>query len=238
MDPDSSLSDYETWTPTDDGTCLLGHQEVFIRKKPAAQCVDHLTVEEKIIQSHCDCTMQDYECDFGFAKIEVDAECIFIGNHSTTPDAIPIECQCAIKEGPLPPLSCAHDLVFDASIGYRVIAGDTCQGGLLLNYTKQYPCPGSNSTDGTLAGRHDWALVIYLAGGSTLLAIGVLAGIGLGYWIKRKREMALLVASGQLDSLVENQDTKGDASIQSDSDDKQVELDTVKTKEQTNDESE
>jgi len=126
--PDTSDSDYETWSPSDGrlvGKCLLGHTVSYTRRKPEKQCFNPEEYERQTFVTNCPCQASDFQCDYGYerknTKVSVsggtafgEGECVPMQNpppHSD-PAKRPSE-KCAIRK----------------TKGYRRIPGDTCVGG-------------------------------------------------------------------------------------------------------------
>ncbi|RUP45195.1 hypothetical protein BC936DRAFT_148495, partial [Jimgerdemannia flammicorona] len=113
---DTSKQDFERWyardlTPSAD--CLMGHEQAFWRRKPDADCYVGRKYKYPVVETkNCQCTVQDFECDFNFIENE-QGECV--------------------RSGPLviPAGQCVNGATtFAGSSGYRKIPGDTCEGGL------------------------------------------------------------------------------------------------------------
>ena len=63
-------SDYEEWVPhtVEEGGCLDGRKIVMMRKKPERKCFNPEEYTLFYIKDHCECTNDDYHCDFGYSK--------------------------------------------------------------------------------------------------------------------------------------------------------------------------
>lgn len=70
-------SDYEEWIPhtADEGGCLNGRKVVYVRKKPDRTCFNPEHYALFYVKDHCDCTNDDYHCDFGYSRNE-DERCV------------------------------------------------------------------------------------------------------------------------------------------------------------------
>jgi Sortilin, neurotensin receptor 3, C-terminal len=125
--PDSPESDYETWTPNGfvSAHCLLGRRVNYIRKKRDAECFNSEEHERWSIQEYCECTEEDWECDFGFYRKELAGNCVSQDSKEVNTTA-PEECP---------------DYYYITQ-GYRKIAGDTCVGGVSHEPIK-VSCPGT-----------------------------------------------------------------------------------------------
>jgi hypothetical protein len=118
--PNTENSDYETWTPNDGRAgkeCLLGKKIVYVRRKREAECYNGLTFERKTEVKYCDCSDEDYECEYGFARSYVNDPCTPI-HKSTKSQTNPYE----------PPENCNG--FYTISKGYRKIPGNKCINGV------------------------------------------------------------------------------------------------------------
>jgi hypothetical protein len=124
--PDTPESDYETWTPNGfvSAHCLLGRRINYIRKKRDAECFNSEEHERWSIQEFCECTEEDWECDFGFFRKELASACVSQDGKEVNTTA-PEECPD----------------YYHITQGYRKIAGDTCVGGVSHEPIK-VSCPG------------------------------------------------------------------------------------------------
>lgn len=121
-------NDLEKWyvNPPSGDSCILGHKQWYRRRKPDADCVvGHKFTDPVGHEDACSCRKSDYECDFGFVRSER-GECVPSGDASLVP---PGACQ----------PGAAKDY-FMASSGYRLIAGNTCKGGIKLDEPKKTLC--------------------------------------------------------------------------------------------------
>jgi hypothetical protein len=130
--PDSSASDYETWTPSDGrvGRCLLGHRVTYTRRKRTSQCFVPEEYERGVFQSHCECTAEDFECDYGYFRRIESGECVR---------------QPEVELPPVVPPDCKGS--YFITKGYRLVAGDTCTGGQQWHRVEM-SCPGWFSGSG------------------------------------------------------------------------------------------
>jgi len=93
--------DYEIWKPHNIDQCIMGRKTSYIRKKPGSECYSELKVTSHT--ENCECTANDYECEYGFIRI----------NDTCLPS---INDLCSSGE---------------ASISaYRKIADNSCEGGV------------------------------------------------------------------------------------------------------------
>ncbi|KAI0966975.1 hypothetical protein F4678DRAFT_447885 [Xylaria arbuscula] len=130
---DEDKSDYELWSPEHplqpDG-CLFGHRNRYLRKKKDRTCYNDRKLQQVYAFDTCECTRQDYECDYNY---ELDAH-----NY------------CTLVEGlqPLDPDQICRDnpeaTEYPERTGLRRIPLSTCKGGTFDpdNVFKVHPCPG------------------------------------------------------------------------------------------------
>jgi hypothetical protein len=132
--PDATDSDYEKWTPNDGRAgheCLLGRKVIYIRRKREAQCYNGLDFERKTVVENCQCSEEDFECDFGYFRSAPGEPCIKSNQNESLPNGLDVQ---------KPPENCRG--TYTISKGYRRIPGDTCING--LNYDPYIvPCPYS-----------------------------------------------------------------------------------------------
>ena len=107
--------DFEKWYARLDEKgepdCLMGHKQFYNRRKKDVNCYVGAEYKDPEVQEEvCECTDEDYECDFEFAM--VDDKCKLVGKLTPPPG----ECK---KKGDK----------FKGSSGYRRIPGDNCKGG-------------------------------------------------------------------------------------------------------------
>ncbi|GAA5814583.1 hypothetical protein MFLAVUS_008082 [Mucor flavus] len=112
---DDNKSDFEKWFArdiTDGPDCLMGHEQMFYRRKADRTCYVGLDYQDPVVElRNCPCTRSDYECDYNFVRNEK-GDCTRIG-----PDLIS-EDVCKSK-----------DDIYPGSSGYRLIPGNTCELG-------------------------------------------------------------------------------------------------------------
>ncbi|CAH1783310.1 unnamed protein product [Owenia fusiformis] len=113
-------NDYEEWVAHSEmhheqdskfHGCLLGKKEVFKRLKKDSMCKNGYTHEVNKQESTCECTYDDYECDFAY--IRKDDKCV------KDPNFKPGESKVCVA---------GHEEKIVTS-GYRKIPGDVCVGG-------------------------------------------------------------------------------------------------------------
>ncbi|XP_064630142.1 VPS10 domain-containing receptor SorCS1-like [Lineus longissimus] len=107
-------SDYQLWTPADElegHDCILGSKITYEKRKPKAKCYNGKDYVRQINTTACQCTEDDYECDFGYEK--TNGKC----NVSSWLDP------------KLPRGDCPDSTSYNKTDGYRKVAADSCQGG-------------------------------------------------------------------------------------------------------------
>ncbi|KAL8949247.1 MAG: hypothetical protein Q9222_004621 [Ikaeria aurantiellina] len=121
--------DFEKWTARvdDDGnpSCVMGRKEFYKRRKPDADCFIREKKFEEIEPDweRCECTREDFECDYNFVKSEDQKECV---RHGPLPDPKGV-CKSGAK-------------TYKASSGFRKIPGNGCKGGKNLEEEVDRPC--------------------------------------------------------------------------------------------------
>ena len=107
----ASDSDYEVWTPNtgNAGNCLMGRNVQYVRRKPLAECFNGEEFERPKFVENCECTDEDFECDFGYFR-EGNGEC-----RRTDVAVLDLECSAGQRV---------------VKTGYRKVAGNTCTGGV------------------------------------------------------------------------------------------------------------
>jgi hypothetical protein len=77
--PDALWSDYELWTPNDgrhgESKCFLGQTVTYIRRKKDARCFNGEDHEPVVTRSACTCAEMDFECDFGYKRVDGSGTC-------------------------------------------------------------------------------------------------------------------------------------------------------------------
>lgn len=106
-------SDYEYWSPTDEGTCILGHKSTYVRRKQTALCHNDEGLERPTYTKNCKCHRDNFECNIGFQRSLNSKECTKDPN--------------ARFYGHLNAGECSSGQFWASP--YRRVPGDTCEGG-------------------------------------------------------------------------------------------------------------
>ena len=128
--------DFEEWSAPDaDGkdSCVMGHKQIFSRRKKDAKCLVGKTFKEAIPKlESCTCTYKDYECDFGYVpRGQGEARTC----EPTSPPKNLSEC----KKG---------TDTFESPSGFRLIPGSKCKDGVKKDQEKvNRPCDGGKQPD-------------------------------------------------------------------------------------------
>eukprot|EP00048_Salpingoeca_helianthica_P015140 m.225251 g.225251 ORF g.225251 m.225251 type:complete len:792 (+) comp16652_c0_seq1:17-2392(+) len=123
--------DYFYWSPRDelDGLpCVLGADIHVQRRDPSGFCHNGFNFTRNETSEPCQCTGDDLDCEFGFARAVLGAPCMPIT------DTLPLNCT-------------APGQTIQLSHGYRLVADDVCEGGV-LPYLQPftYVCPSYSNT--------------------------------------------------------------------------------------------
>jgi photosystem II stability/assembly factor-like uncharacterized protein len=107
--------DFEMWYARKDANgkpaCIMGHTQHFRRRKPDAGCFINTAFQEALpISEPCDCTVQDFECDYNFRLLG--DTCEPVG------PVLDTEHHCTDRSGS-----------FRGSSGWRLIPGNDCKRG-------------------------------------------------------------------------------------------------------------
>ncbi|KAF9114475.1 vacuolar protein sorting/targeting protein PEP1 [Mortierella sp. AM989] len=128
-----SDDDFERWSLADlrQEGCMFGRKVEYFRRIEKNQCfVGELPTNPRMIQSNCQCTDKDFECDFNYEPDE-NGKCVLIKD--AKPEVLSEKEMCAsLPEG--------QDYYYE-SIGYRKMAISSCVGDHALFGNKKY-CPG------------------------------------------------------------------------------------------------
>lgn len=119
---------YTTWTiaPRNGiGSCILGKKYVYERRKEDVCCAYGINYQRKTNISTCQCTMDDFECDFGFKRERIGSFCVPTSFASLGP-----------------PVNCREGSQYIKSKGFVKIRGDLCKGGIEDDIMpKKMQCP-------------------------------------------------------------------------------------------------
>ncbi|XP_013411635.1 VPS10 domain-containing receptor SorCS1 [Lingula anatina] len=102
---------YEHWSPGGEHACTLGERAVYQRRKQNADCYNGQDYERPINSSVCTCTVEDFECDYGYENQA--GQCVVAAWY----DQSPVE-------------DCPVGTKYSKSSGYRKVAADKCKGGV------------------------------------------------------------------------------------------------------------
>ncbi|XP_061769803.1 VPS10 domain-containing receptor SorCS2 isoform X4 [Nerophis ophidion] len=122
-------SDYESWELTDlqGQKCIMGQTRTYRRRKETAFCVKGKSYTSALSTASCQCTEQDFSCDYGFERSHAESERCF-ADFWHNPD--------------LPPDDCHVGRTYESSTGYRKVVSNVCEGGLNKEQSdKQSNCP-------------------------------------------------------------------------------------------------
>ncbi|XP_050396277.1 VPS10 domain-containing receptor SorCS3 isoform X2 [Patella vulgata] len=124
--------DYEVWIPKDDDqdNCTLGQTLQFERRKQFAQCSYGTDYEQPLTHKLCNCTNEDFECDYGYEnQNQNNFKCKMASWFNE--DYLIVECTEGKK--------------YNRSTGYRKVASDKCHGGIsdsdIYQPIQNIPCP-------------------------------------------------------------------------------------------------
>ncbi len=166
---DQVESDYEEWAPhtADEDGCVDGRRITIVRKKPDRKCFNPENFTLIFTKSRCECSDDDYHCDFGYVRSE-NGYCVKDPEINETISGVPPHC----------------DKFYFISDGYRKNYESFCEGGVQHELSEK-SC------------RSNWHIFSFLKwpsflhfpsfkifGGTVgwLLKLIVLAGIGYGLY--------------------------------------------------------
>ncbi|XP_077996765.1 sortilin-like isoform X2 [Glandiceps talaboti] len=178
----SDDSDYNEWMAheyNEHNGCLLGKKEVFRRLKKTSMCRNGYDYKIRQVTTKCQCTEDDYECDYGYFRQTNSEEC---------------------KENPKfkgKPLEvCVHGEEEDIiTTGYRLIPGDGCEGGFKPSRKLQdenKKCQQTGTDPGSVGSYKDTVLsndVKHKSGGHAAIAVVVILLLligGVAFFVIRK----------------------------------------------------
>ncbi|KAL7628165.1 vacuolar protein sorting/targeting protein PEP1 [Parahypoxylon ruwenzoriense] len=131
-DEDRDKSDYELWSPEhplQPNHCLFGHKNYYLRKKKDRTCYNGHKLTHLYSVENCECTRQDFECDYNF-EMHNHGQCKLVeGLEPLDPERI-------CKENP-------DEFEYYEPSGFRRIPLTTCKGGFEPDKAlTPHPCPG------------------------------------------------------------------------------------------------
>ncbi|KAF9903168.1 vacuolar protein sorting/targeting protein PEP1 [Linnemannia zychae] len=157
---DEANDDFERWDPADlrGEKCMFGRKVEYFRRIEERMCwVGELEVNPRKIESNCQCTVNDFECDFNYEP-DGTGKCILI--KEAQPVVQDVKEVCArLPDG--------VDYFYE-SIGYRKMAFSSCIGDHELMGIKKY-CPGRGGP-----GFFGWVGILLASGGGAYGLIWVL----------------------------------------------------------------
>uniref|UniRef100_A0A3P9NCV5 VPS10 domain-containing receptor SorCS2 n=1 Tax=Poecilia reticulata TaxID=8081 RepID=A0A3P9NCV5_POERE len=122
-------SDYESWQLTDlqGEKCIMGRERTFRKRKDSAFCVKGKSYTSALTATPCQCTDNDFICDYGFERSYMEGDRCF-PDFWFDPES--------------PPESCHLGQNYQSSTGYRKVISNSCEGGLDKQQSaKQHSCP-------------------------------------------------------------------------------------------------
>uniref|UniRef100_A0A3B3THN2 VPS10 domain-containing receptor SorCS2 n=1 Tax=Poecilia latipinna TaxID=48699 RepID=A0A3B3THN2_9TELE len=122
-------SDYESWQLTDlqGEKCIMGRERTFRKRKDSAFCVKGKSYTSALTATPCQCTDNDFICDYGFERSDTEGDRCF-PDFWFDPES--------------PPESCHLGQNYQSSTGYRKVISNSCEGGLDKQQSaKQHSCP-------------------------------------------------------------------------------------------------
>ncbi|KAH7923692.1 Oligoxyloglucan reducing end-specific cellobiohydrolase [Leucogyrophana mollusca] len=143
--------DFELWSPSEERNeiCLFGRQTIYHRRARDHNCVvgKLQKLEDKIVRN-CQCSNEDFECEFNYVK-NANGECVLVPGMSPLPDDD----------------SCRGDEEYwYERTPYRQVLYSTCEGGRRLDRGTQHLCPGIRGHSALF-----WLFVLFFPFGLTAL---------------------------------------------------------------------
>eukprot|EP01129_Flabellula_baltica_P006358 TRINITY_DN2369_c0_g2_i2.p1 TRINITY_DN2369_c0_g2~~TRINITY_DN2369_c0_g2_i2.p1 ORF type:complete len:533 (-),score=115.07 TRINITY_DN2369_c0_g2_i2:3-1601(-) len=126
--PECTDEDYELFSPRgEDNECILGEKTQYYRLKEGSNCRITKDIEIAVTKEFCNCTDEDYVCNFCYDNVE--GVCT-ISSQCTTSDASP------------PPDNCTFGDSYIGRPSHRRVAGTKCINDIASYLTPlEYPCP-------------------------------------------------------------------------------------------------
>jgi len=135
-------SDYELWSPKSfDSSCILGQQEVFVRKKQSVNCSNgqDYTIMRSI--NSCPCTEDDFQCGVGY-KLNSERKCVVDPTSTVERDSVPVQ---------PPPDNCDGSRGYFVAGAYQLVEGTKCNLETGKNLLEHRSCPMIATTIGKIA---------------------------------------------------------------------------------------
>ncbi|KNC82871.1 hypothetical protein SARC_04850 [Sphaeroforma arctica JP610] len=198
-------ADYTSWSPSDgrisNQRCVLGHKRVYKRRKNTAKCFNDVDYELETSNTSCPCTKEDFECDYGYFRPNIDQHCVEYASFNMSTVA---------------PCSNGEEEYVQSS-GYRRVPGDSCSGGVENQYISSMlvSCESDKSTP--LA-----AIVVPVV--LAILAVALVAVVAYVYNRKKNYWRARYLALAQQDHDDDIQHTGLDSESDEDSEDDELEV--------------
>ncbi|CBZ51174.1 putative sortilin [Neospora caninum Liverpool] len=140
---DSVSSDYETWSPSDGRAggekCILGKHITYTRRKQTSECFNGRDFDRPKVSKVCPCTMEDYECEFGFARSIGSTQCVATDAAAAAAATATGLAQFTDENDAAAAAACTSSSFFYTS-AYRKVPGDVCEGGWMPEKVA-VPCP-------------------------------------------------------------------------------------------------
>lgn len=154
-----TADDYKYWSPgshTGESIvpCILGLQETYQRRAAHSKCYNGRNYERPNKTEVCQCSSWDFECDYGFSRLNSKSPCIL--NKTLNIDVFKV------------PDTCRPGQFYNRTKGYRLIEDDVCVDGYASQYLpQQVPCPIGNQDDFMIVAQRDKISRIEIPSGKT-----------------------------------------------------------------------
>lgn len=129
--------DYKMWSPSKSDVkrshipCVMGQQVTYQRRMKRANCLNGLDFVRVLAKKSCSCDVFDFECDFGFVRVE-----------GAIPRCVRDRSLKNLDPHAVPDPFCQRGRFYERSKGYRKISGDKCVDGFEQHYLPDIvPCP-------------------------------------------------------------------------------------------------
>jgi len=134
--PGETTSDFEEWTTNWNDNCLLGETTTYTRRRRDSICIVNSPPFAIGESESCECVMEDFTCDGICYKAQI----------SNTGE---LTCEYICEEE-------QEDCGGDNPRGYKLVVGDTCSGGIVLDPAE---CPVETHSEFTV-GWLSWVLLV------------------------------------------------------------------------------